>query len=100
MYSAVYFLLVFVRIYLVKDMIQLSWVRYVKEVLVRGAIVALIAIIPPLAIYLTMPPTISRFILVWLVSLVFSGVVIYWVGMDAIERASVKNLLNRIRHRS
>ena len=98
-YSAVYFLLVFVRIYLVKDMIQLSWVRYVKEVLVRGAIVALIAIIAPLAIYLTMPPTISRFILVWLVSLVFSGVVIYWVGMDAIERASVKNLLNRIRHR-
>ena len=99
-YSAVYFLLVFVRIYLVKDMIQLSWVRYVKEVLVRGAIVALIAIIPPLAIYLTMPPTIFRFILVWLVSLVFSGVVIYWVGMDAAERASVKNMLNRIRHRS
>ena len=99
-YSAVYFLLVFVRIYLVKDMIQLSWVRYVKEVLVRGAIVALIAFIPPLAIYLTMPPTIFRFILVWLVSLVFSGVVIYWVGMDAAERASVKNMLNRIRHRS
>ena len=98
-YIAVYFLLVFVRIYLVKDMIQLSWVRYVKEVLVRGAIVALIAFIPPLAIYLSMPPTIFRFILVLLVSLVFSGVVIYWVGMDAIERASIKRMFQSVLRR-
>ena len=98
-YSAVYFVLVFVRIYLVKDMIHMPWQRYVKEVLVRGAVVAAISVIVPLLIYLNMPPTILRFILVWLVSLIISSIVIYWVGMDAVERAGIKNMISRLRHR-
>ena len=99
-YSAVYFVLVFVRIYLVKDMIQMPAWRYIKDVILRGAVVASLSFILPFTIYMTMPPTFTRFILVWVVSIIVSGVVIYWVGMDAVERNGIKQLLSRIRHRS
>lgn len=99
-YSAVYFVLVFVRIYLVKDMIHMPWQMYVKNVLAKSALVAAISIILPLTIYLKMPNTIYRFILVWLVSLIVSSTVIYWVGMDSVERNGINRMLSRIRHRS
>lgn len=99
-YSAVYFVLVFVRIYLVKDMIHMPWQMYVKNVLAKSALVAAISIILPLTIYLKMPNTIYRFILVWLVSLIVSSIVIYWVGMDSVERNGINRMLSRIRHRS
>jgi O-antigen/teichoic acid export membrane protein len=98
-YSAVYFVLIFVRIYLVKDMIHMSWMMYVKDVLLRGTVVAIIALILPLAIYLTMQPSILRFILVWLVSLISSGAIIYWLGMDAEERAATNRMLNKVLRR-
>ena len=98
-YSAVYFVLVFVRIYLVKDMIHMSWKRYFNDVLVRGAVVAAISFILPFLMYKTMPSTIYRFILLWLVSFTISGLVIYWVGMDPEERAGIKSMLIRIIHR-
>lgn len=99
-YSAVYFVLVFVRIYLVKDMIQMPAWRYIKDVILRGAVVASLSFILPFAIYMTMPPTYTRFILVWVVSIIVSGIIIYWVGMDAVERNGIRQLLNRILHRS
>lgn len=99
-HSAVYFLLVFVRIYLVKDMIQMPAWMYIKDVILRGALVASLSFILPFAIYVTMPPTYTRFILVWVVSIIVSGIIIYWVGMDAVERNGIKQLLNRIFHRS
>lgn len=98
-YSIVYFILVFVRIYLVKDMIQLSWVRYVKDVLIRSGVVAAISIVLPMAVYLMLPPTLYRFALVWLLSFICSGTVIYWVGMDAVERDGVKRMITKFIHR-
>lgn len=98
-YSAVYFVLIFVRIYLVKDMIHMSWWRYVKDVLLRGTVVALISLILPLTIYLVMQPSIFRFILVWLVSFICSGTIIYWLGMDAEERAATNRMLNKVLRR-
>ena len=98
-YSAVYFILIFVRIFLVKDMIHMSWMRYVKDVLLRGTVVAIIALLLPLAIYLTMQPSILRFISVWFVSFICSGTIIYWLGMDTDERAGIKRMLYGLAHR-
>ena len=77
----------------------MPWQRYVKDVLIRGVVVAAISFILPFLMYKTIPPTIYRFILLWLVSFTISGLVIYWLGMDPEERAGVKSLLNRIIHR-
>lgn len=98
-YSAVYFILIFVRIYLVKDMINMPWTMYVKDVLVKGTEVLLISVIPPLAIYLLMPPGMLRFSLILVVSLSVSLMTIYWVGMNVEERNGVKRLIARFVHR-
>lgn len=92
-YSFVYFILIFVRIYLVKDMIHMPWTRYVNEVLVKGSVVLAICMIPPLSLHLFLPDTIYRFILVFVVSLVFSAGVIFWIGMYPEERDGLVRMI-------
>lgn len=92
-FIAVYFGLIFVRFYLVKDLIHISWAMYLKDVLLKCLMVLVIAIIPPLALMLTMPSSILRFILVCLISFISSGLVIYWIGMKQEERRAIKGMI-------
>lgn len=94
-FCAIYFILIFVRIYLVKDLIHLPWTKYVKEVVLRCMLVCVLAIIPPLVAYLLMPPSLLRFMVVCLLSFVSSGIVIYWLGMLPDERTSTNRLVKR-----
>lgn len=102
-FFATYFVLIFVRMYLVKDLIHMPMMRYIKDVLLVGAAVLLLAIIPPLAIYLLLPPTIWRLVLLFLVSVISSGLIIYWIGLTASERQLIKHLMKdyygRISHK-
>ena len=90
-----YFVLIFVRIYLVKDLIQMPWMLYIKEVLVVCAVVLLLAIIPPLAIYMLMPSSLWRLLLLCLVSFASNCLVIYWMGLRPVERDMVNGLLKK-----
>lgn len=94
-FCAIYFLMVFVRIYLVKDLIKMSWTKYVKEVILKSGIVFVIAIIFPIVIYLSLPDSIIRFILVCAVSLITSLVTIYFVGMQTSERSAIMRLVKQ-----
>ncbi len=96
----VYFGLIFVRIYLVKDMINLPWSLYVKEVLGRSLIVFIGAFIPPLVIYLLMPPTIIRFILLCCVSLLATCFSIYWFGLQPQEKTAIRGLIAKCFHKN
>ena len=49
-YFCVYFSMIFVRLYMVKDLIHMSAWRYVKEVFLRVAIVGLLSLFLPLLI--------------------------------------------------
>ena len=95
----VYFGLIFVRIYLVKDMIKMPWMMYVREVLLRALIVFIPAFIPPLAIYLLMPSSLVRFILLCTVSLIASCLSIYWLGLQTQERVVIMGVVNKYLHR-
>lgn len=92
-FIAVYFGLIFVRFYLVKDLIHISWAMYLKDVLLKCLMVLVIAVIPPLALMLTMPSSILRFILVCLISFISSGLVIYWIGMKQEERRAINGMI-------
>ncbi|MBR5171605.1 MAG: lipopolysaccharide biosynthesis protein [Muribaculaceae bacterium] len=92
-FIAVYFGLIFVRFYLVKDLIHISWSMYLKDVLLKCLVVLVIAVIPPLVLMLTMPSSILRFILVCLISFTSSGLVIYWIGMKQDERKAIKGMI-------
>ena len=96
----VYFGLIFVRIYLVKDMINLSWSLYVKEVLGRSLIVFIGAFIPPLVIYLLMPPTIFRFILLCCASLLATCFSIYRFGLQPQEKTAIMGVIAKCFHKT
>lgn len=96
----VYFGLIFVRIYLVKDMINLSWSLYVKEVLGRSLIVFIGAFIPPLVIYLLMPPTIFRFILLCCASLLATCFSIYRFGLQPQEKTAIMGVIAKCFHKN
>jgi len=98
-FIAVYFGLIFVRFYLVKDLIKISWKRYLNDVLLKCAEVLAIAIIPPLVLMMTMPSSILRFILVCLVSFVSSCLVIYWIGVNREERKALMSMIREFIHR-
>jgi O-antigen/teichoic acid export membrane protein len=87
-----YFVLIFVRIYLVKDLIHMPWILYIKDVLLICATVLLLAVIPPLAIYLLIPSSLLRLFLLCFVSFLSSGLVMYWVGLRTEERQMVNGL--------
>ena len=87
-----YFVLIFVRIYLVKDLIHMPWILYIKDVLLICAKVLLLAVIPPLAIYLLMPSSLLRLFLLCIVSFLSSGLVMCWVGLRTEERQMVNGL--------
>lgn len=90
-----YFVLIFVRFFLVKDLIHMPWMLYIKEVLLVCAFVLILAVIPPLSIYLLMPSSIWRLFLLCLVSFVSNCIVIYWIGLRPIERDMVNGLLRK-----
>lgn len=91
----IYFILIFVRVYLVKDLIKMSWKMYVCDVIVRCLAVGVICALLPLVIYLLMTPSLLRFVVVTIVSLTYSGMVIYWIGLRHDERTRVKELINK-----
>lgn len=90
-----YFALIFVRIYLVKDLIKMSWLTYIKEVLVVCLAVLLIAVIPPMMVYLMMPSSLLRLFIVCIVSFISSCGVTYWIGLRTDEREMVNRLVKK-----
>ncbi len=92
-FIAIYFLLLFVRIYMVKDLIQMSWKIYVWEVIVRCLVVGFVSIVLPLAVYLLMAPSILRFLLVCIVSFAYSGIVFFYLGLQPNEREMAKRFI-------
>lgn len=98
-FLSIYFGLIFVRIYLVKDLIHMPMMLYIKNVLLNCAIVLVLAVIPPLVIRFLMPSTLLRFFVLGIVSVVASVIVIYWVGMQSGERTAIKGMLMNVMHR-
>lgn len=95
-FCIVYFILIFVRIYLVKDLIKLPWMVYFKEVILKCLFVSVLAMMPPLMIYLFMPTTLLRLVLAIFVSIISSGIAIYSVGINQDERAGINTMIIRL----
>ena len=89
-YVAVYWGLIFVRYYLVHEKTGIPAKMYLGGVIAKTHLVAVAAAIPPLGVYLLMPETISRLLLVGIVSVLSSTIVIYFFGMDQAERQFIQ----------
>lgn len=101
-YFAIYFGLIFVRIYLVKDLIKMPWMKYVKEVLLRMGVVSACSVILPCLAYFNMPSSFIRLLVVCMASALSSAAFMYLLGLEKGERAFVmsriQNKLRLLKH--
>ena len=69
-YFGVYLVLMFLRLYLIKDLIRMSGRRYIREVYVKSAMVSAVSAIPPLLVMCAMPSSFVRLLTVCIVSVI------------------------------
>lgn len=93
---AVYWILLFVRWYLINEMTQISAKQYLLGVVAKCHIVAMVSAILPLSILCLMPETIMRLLIECCVCVCSSSIVIFFYGMDRGERTTLCNTIQKI----
>ncbi len=89
---------IFVRLFLLREMVGLSVGEYAKEVLLRVVPIGIVAALVPLGAYAVLPDTFWGFVVVCAISLLWSATTIFLFGLTAEERLFVlKKLLHCIR---
>lgn len=92
-YFTIYLILMFLRLYLIKDLIRMKAIVYIKEVYCKVAFVTLVAIIAPSLICLVQQDSIFRFIEVGLVSTISTLATVFYLGLTSNERKMVISLV-------
>lgn len=92
-YFTIYLILMFLRLYLIKDLIRMKAIVYIKEVYCKVAFVTLVALIAPSLICLVQQDSIIRFIEVGLVSSISTVAAVFYLGLASNERKIVIGLL-------
>lgn len=88
-YFFIYAILLFVRLYLLHDMVGLSMMKYVREVLFKIFPVIVLAFIIPGVICYLQPPSVLRLIEVCITSGICTMMLIYAFGLDKDEKTFV-----------
>ena len=94
LYFIIYTVLLGVRLYLLKDMVKLPVMMYVREVLYRVLPVMIISFIIPMMIRFSMQEGWMRLILLCLVSAIVTAVVEYSIGLTKNERKFIVGKIN------
>lgn len=94
-FNLVYFIILFLRIYLVKDLIDLPWKKYLTDVYLRVLIVSLVAAILPFLLSRIQQESVLRLIEVTLVSFISVGVAAYTIGLNREERDVALNYIKK-----
>lgn len=92
-YLCIYFTMIFVRLYMVKDLIQMSAWAYIKEVFLRVLIVGIASLLLPFLITCVQEDSVLRFFEVGFVSVISSLSFIWLLGMKREEKDMVFRLV-------
>lgn len=92
-FMIVYFVLIFVKLYVLHGLIQFPTMIFVKEVLARIGLVTIVAMVLPGVIWMFMPMSVVRFLLVSFVSVISTLSCTYLFGLETSEKQMVKNKL-------
>ena len=90
-YFGVYLVLMFLRLYLVKDLIKMSGRSFIREVYIKSAIVSAVSAIPPLLVMLAMPSDFVRLLTVCIVSAIATVGSVYMLGFTKEEKGMLIN---------
>lgn len=88
-------LCLFLRIGFLRTMIQLPARAFLKDVYLKVVLVSILSLPIPTALYLIMPESIMRFIIVSAVSVIVTISVSYKLGCDSAEKSFVKETLKK-----
>jgi len=94
-YLCVYFLMIFVRLYMVKDLIQMSAWKYVKEVFLRVIVVGSFSFVIPFLITCFQSDSVMRLLEICVVSVVCSIVCIILFGMKDDEKKLIFGFIRK-----
>ena len=90
-----------VRLLIVRHLANLPIKNYLREVIIKIMYVVSTSIIVPILIWYFMPENFVRFIIVTLISILVTGLSIYFLGLDKTEQTfivnNVRNTLKRIK---
>ena len=89
----VYFSMIFLKIWLVKNYIGISYKDYLVKVVMRTLLVAIASLTLPLFLRMCMSPSVCRLIVVSLVSVLCTLVFTYGIGLNTSERLVVNQKL-------
>ncbi len=90
-YFAVYTVLMFLRLYMIKDLIRMSAKTFIREVYFRAGIVAVASPILPFIVLLCQPEGVVRFLSVGVTSVLCTAAAIYCLGFTVEERRMLAN---------
>jgi O-antigen/teichoic acid export membrane protein len=89
---------VILRLFILRHLVAFSIMRFFREVLLPIVSVSILAAILPMLLFCLFKQSILRLCMMILLSIISTGICIYTVGFDGIERNAVKNIiLNKIR---
>jgi hypothetical protein len=90
------FIAVILRLYFIKKLLNIPPKEYLLEVLVRCFFVAGVALIVPYVITAFYEESVKRLVFTFLLSTVFSGIVIYTAGINNEEKKFVKKAVLKV----
>lgn len=93
-YFSIYFLMIFVRLYMVKDLIKMPAWKYVREVFLRVFLVGVISLIPPLLIVYLQESSVLRLLEVCIVSVICTIGSVLLFGMKREEKDMVFSFIH------
>lgn len=94
-FNLVYFIVLFVRIYLVKDLIDLPWKKFLTGVYLRVFVVSIVAAALPFLLCWLQPASVWRFIEVLIVSTISVCATVYAIGLNKEERGFLLGYVKR-----
>ena len=86
----------FARLLLLKKSIELPVMSFIKKVTLRVSLICILAIIPPLTIYYSLPTNWLNFILIVFVSFCSSIIFAYSIGLDREEKFFIMNKIRKL----
>ncbi len=94
-FNLVYFIVLFVRIYLVKDLIDLPWRHFLTDVYLRVFVVSIVAAVLPFLLCWLQPASIWRLLEVLVVSTLSVCGTVYAIGLNGEERSVALGYVKR-----
>ena len=95
-FIVIYFLLVFVRLYIAKSLLNFPVRLYLTDVILRISMVSVISFILPLLVIYNIEEGFLRLCLTCIVALLSTTLTIWLLGLQVVERHKIANRLNAV----